>query len=672
MKYLPTSRIPALLLLVGVLTALPVLGPAEPMIEDADNPENNLGYVTPPDLTREVPMIEVINDPVEGYNRAIFSFNNWFAMWVMRPVTKGYRAIAPLQVRLSIRKFGHNLAYPLRLVTTLLQGKFKGAGVETARFLVNTTVGLLGFFDPAGSKLGLRPYDEDFGQTFGEWGSGPGFYFVLPFLGPSSGRDTLAWPFDAVLNPASWAPGLGQFLMVNTLSFSLPTYLRLMQTEMDPYILTRDFAALARKREVLDYRPIETEIEPSPTLQAIFLDVRDPRFPDAGATAQVKIPSTGRELPYSYWLQPTPAPLIFIMGGVGNHRLSESAMAFAEIAYTHGLSAVTLSSAMNWEFMEHAATVSVPGYTPVDAMDVYRAIDAIHQDLQQRHGANITAIGVMGLSLGALHSLYLSAFENERRGGLVPIDRFVAVNPPIDLFYSMRKLDEYYNAPLQWPEAERAARIQNTLFKAVQLTEMDLTPKTDLPFDAIESQYLIGLNFRLILRDIIYTSQRRNNMGVLATPLDTVARQAVYDEISQFSYLEYVDRFVVPYYLSHNELAATADELVSRSNLRWIEDSLAGDEDVRVYLNEDDFIIDREDIPWLRSVLGGRLTVFEGGGHLGNLYRPEVQAELVSSLVELRDNPPRRDAAEDAAPAVDREPVLLPAVSLPAPADAAL
>ena len=97
----------------------------------------------------------------------------------------------PQPVRDSIEKFGHNLAYPVRGVNSCLQGKWHGAWEETKRFGTNTTVGLLGFFDPA-TTYGIGRSDEDFGQTFGHYGSGTGFYLTLPLVGPTNGREPLA------------------------------------------------------------------------------------------------------------------------------------------------------------------------------------------------------------------------------------------------------------------------------------------------------------------------------------------------------------------------------------------------------------------------------------------------------------------------------------------------
>src|SRR5208283_3043883 len=126
--------------------------------------------------------------------------------------------------------------------------------------------------------------------------------------------------------------------------------------------------------------------------------------------------------------------------------------------------------------------------------------------------------------------------------------------------YGVSKLDEFYRAPLKWPVAERSNDLENTFLKVAALSKLTLTPRSSLPFSAIESKFLIGLTFRLILRDIIYTSQRRNNQGVLQHPIWNWRREPVYQEILQYSYQDYFKKFVIPYYWARG-IDSTAEAL---------------------------------------------------------------------------------------------------------------
>lgn len=127
-------------------------------------------------------------DPWEGLNRKVFAFNETVDRLVLTPVTRGYRAVVPDAVETGVSNFFSNLGDIGVATNNLLQFKFAEAGSDTGRVLVNTTLGLLGWFDVA-SQLGLTKHDEDFGQTLGHWGIGTGRYLVLPFFGPSNLRD---------------------------------------------------------------------------------------------------------------------------------------------------------------------------------------------------------------------------------------------------------------------------------------------------------------------------------------------------------------------------------------------------------------------------------------------------------------------------------------------------
>lgn len=137
------------------------------------------------------------DDPFESYNRAMFSFNDNVDQYVLKPVAKGYQYIAPTPVQKGVSNFFSNLDDVLVLVNDLFQFKFGQAASDTGRILINSTLGLLGLIDWA-SDLGLDKNNEDFGQTLGYWGVPSGPYFVLPFLGPSTIRDTSGLVVDTV------------------------------------------------------------------------------------------------------------------------------------------------------------------------------------------------------------------------------------------------------------------------------------------------------------------------------------------------------------------------------------------------------------------------------------------------------------------------------------------
>lgn len=141
-----------------------------------------------------------INDPIEPVNRAVFAFNNFLDILLFEPAAKVYNFILPGFAKDSVQSFMRNLRSPLIIANNVLQGDIGDAGVATARFVINSTVGVAGLVDVAAMQ-GLNYEEEDFGQTLGVWRLGHGFYVMLPILGPSSLRDGTGRVADAVADP---------------------------------------------------------------------------------------------------------------------------------------------------------------------------------------------------------------------------------------------------------------------------------------------------------------------------------------------------------------------------------------------------------------------------------------------------------------------------------------
>ncbi len=141
-------------------------------------------------------------DPWESLNRSTFAFNLAFDKYLLAPLAKGYRLILPNEIRTGIRNFLNNLSEPWTTINSVLQGDAGNAGSSVARFLLNSTVGLLGLFDVA-TNIGFEKQKEDFGQTLAVHGSGSGPYLVIPFLGPSTVRDAMGKVVGFIADPVT-------------------------------------------------------------------------------------------------------------------------------------------------------------------------------------------------------------------------------------------------------------------------------------------------------------------------------------------------------------------------------------------------------------------------------------------------------------------------------------
>jgi hypothetical protein len=143
-----------------------------------------------------------------------------------------------------------------------------------------------------------------------------------------------------------------------------------------------------------------------------------------------------------------------------------------------------------------------------------------------------------------------------------------------------------------------------------------------------------------MLRDIIFSSQRRNNQGVLHHPIWNFRREPVYQEILQYSYRDYFEKFAIPYYSARGLAAPTAAALEKAGDLRTYDAELRAHPGIRVIVNQNDFLLEDADLAWLQATFTpAQLTIFPQGGHLGNLFNPAVQKSILAALTPLR--PPR-------------------------------
>jgi phospholipid-binding lipoprotein MlaA len=194
------------------------------------------------------------SDPWEPFNEKMFWFNREVLdRFLLKPIATAWDFVLPDPVQKGIHNVFDNLAVVRRVVNNSLQAKWTGAAKEVARFTINSTVGIVGFFDVAKDGLGIEQSDEDTGQTFGVWGMGPGPYLVLPFLPPLTVRDGIGYAFDTAMTPyiyfIPWYANLGGTAtnVVNERSINLDRFERVAESTVDLYGAVRN--AYLQRRE---------------------------------------------------------------------------------------------------------------------------------------------------------------------------------------------------------------------------------------------------------------------------------------------------------------------------------------------------------------------------------------------------------------------------------------
>jgi len=198
-----------------------------------------------------------VYDPLEGFNRGMFWFNDKLYFYLMKPIARGMRVVIPEPLLLGMRNFMSNLGSTTRIVNAGLQGKFGDAGNELTRFVVNSTLGIGGLFDTAKYNFGIRKKREDTGQTMGYYGIGPGPYLVLPFLGPSDFRDGIGLFGDYYTSLVPrvfegrdyWIAKSIEYLDI--IALDKDTYEGIKRDALDPYLFVRD-AYMQHRRSLIE------------------------------------------------------------------------------------------------------------------------------------------------------------------------------------------------------------------------------------------------------------------------------------------------------------------------------------------------------------------------------------------------------------------------------------
>jgi phospholipid-binding lipoprotein MlaA len=588
---------------------------------------------------------EPLPDPLEGFNRSMHVFNKTLLQYVLYPVGTGVDFLLPDPLQRGLRNAGHNTLYPLRLLNNCLQGKWPQAWGETTRFAVNSSVGILGFRDQA-TQWNMPSYDEDFGQTFGHYNLGPGFYLNLPFLGPSSGRDAvglvLDYPFDLLrwIFSGGTSMAVDASLRLNALSLEVAAIQQFFAAQEDGYSMLRAQYTLLRELQVRDYHlPTEfADHDPDQSLGYVMLRPIRKDYALRGRTRRLQILGAVEKLSYTSWHCPHDRGVLLILPGIGGHRLSTGVAALAELFVADGWSVIALSSSFTPDYFLGAASAGyLPGNMRADARVLSEVLRVVLADYRRHHPGSAPTQAVLGFSLGALNTLFLAEREASEQEDALSFAQYLAINPPVDPLYALRRVDEFFAIPATWPAAEREARIY-ALFQRLGAAMESIrrasagptaVPPAPPPMTRDESCFLIGMNMRLALMEMLIASQRVDNLGVLRQD-PTRRNSALEAEALGTSYDDYVKHYLLPYLTRQNPnlLLPSLEEMARGLSLRSLDVRLREFDKLVVFQNSNDFLLGAEDAAWYGEFLGDRAQLFPAGSHLGNMARPDYQQAM--------------------------------------------
>jgi len=369
--------------------------------------------------------------------------------------------------------------------------------------------------------------------------------------------------------------------------------------------------------------------------------LRDPKLPEKQvkdltvfpARANTPLFQNRARVYYVTYRQEKPADLVVLISGLGSVAEDPLALYLGGQIFAMGYNVLVVPDAFNWQFALGASATGYVGVPSIDAADLETFIARARDHAIRADGMKVRQTKLVGYSMGALEGAFLAAREAQHPR--LKFDKVVLLNPPVDTFYDLHMLDSLAETGANWP-AEEKKTVKARAFKLVadaNLTDpqgapyfRDLARTNTLTDDQLKF-VLFGL-FRDSLRDVIMVSQQIKDEGILKSPATRAGLGAREVEAGQYGFEDYLHKFVMPQ-LGDRQ---AADEMLKTETLYGLQDFLASHREVEVFHNADDFLLRPQDIAYLQTTLGNRLTLFPHGGHMGNVWYPANQQMLAAAL----------------------------------------
>ncbi len=331
------------------------------------------------------------------------------------------------------------------------------------------------------------------------------------------------------------------------------------------------------------------------------------------------------EASLAFYRQNDAAPLLFILSGIGSSPYFGLATYYASLFHHEGFHVVILPSPMNWNFALAASRSGAPGYAPEDARDLYDVMQKTLGILRERFRLTITGVDFMGVSLGALEGAYLSVIDADQRK--IGIGRYLLVNPPLDLSYALKALDQWAALQDQFGK-DRSDMIHGRALAIVERSSAEVRKDPSAigrladqfsGFTTEELQFLIAQYVQTMLPELVYVTQAIHDQHVLAAEKDQMRKRL--QEAKGFTLMDYSEKIAAPS-LARQAAGFPADteSMNRRGSMMAILERLRRNPRVHLMHNADDVLADPASIAEVKAAMGDRMIVYPLGGHLGNLW----------------------------------------------------
>ena len=343
---------------------------------------------------------------------------------------------------------------------------------------------------------------------------------------------------------------------------------------------------------------------------------------------------------FSFYPSRPGAPLVILFPGLGGYH-REGAVLFAANLYNRaGYNVLSVPSTMNWSFALSASATGIPGHAADDAEDLYPALVRAIRHVENRYHTRFGRIGIAGFSLGAMDSAWVARLDRERKE--LGISAVLMVNPPVDTLHGISVLDSLNELGSSWDtrykDAIRGYAIgyylqvmQRYAHSAPDFEEI----ARDFDLNSAQIRWLVGDSFHSSVRDTVLASQQVNDLGILKTPLTRYHWNARTEEAAALTYRDYMERLVLPSWSRRHGVTADLGEMLKGTGLRPLESFLRDEKNLRVLHAMDDFLLQPQDLEFLRTTLGNRLKLYPLGGHGGYLWQQETVRDLLAAMAPL-------------------------------------
>lgn len=636
---------------------------------------NNLCFAITEEKNETSNKTKIVNEVVgkdkfEGFNRKIFKFNGVVNKCLVKPVNILWTSIVPNCAMKRFENCYTNIEYPKRAVSCLLQKDFKATGRETARFLINSTIGLGGLFDPAKNKFNIEPSKEDIEQALSKSKIKKGPYLVLPLIPPSNVRGYVGKALDWGLNPSNYLWGIApvvakagamanktaysQALIKNIEAFADPYDVSKTLQGIDEYIKNSNFDRKEVLAKIINSQKTEnaedeissdisfsadmefqnyesqspvvdsmrTSLFELPNKKSAWneLSVWNRNFNKKIKSSNVKIDDDRDSYKFRYILQKNKkAPIAILFPSIGEGAFSHHPVVFAKILHDAGYSVIIQGNPFHWQFVKSAPENFKPGLPQRDAQYSRFVTWKILQKLQEKEKINPVNKVMIGTSYGALTTLFIAA--EEEKNNILNISKYISISPPIDLIYAMKKLDFQLAKCNQSDEEmqQKTAIAASKLMQLYSLMEHQITPEDFKSFPLTEEEGIIATNFMMKqkLSDIVFSLEN----------VSTNKKTDIYKKIDKMTFSDYFSK-----YLSKDS-AKSAEEFTHEMSLYSLEKFLTKSNKYKIYEAVDDYFANDNQISWLKKTGMDRVVLLKNGAHLGFLYRKEFQDALKKDIL---------------------------------------